>query len=450
MSVGRKVFHCVVDDTCLTTNLGEIKKWTSQDAIVLIVPLYTLERLHVLKKTGSQTGINAREAVRFLDRVTSGKHNISAEKVILQGPMEQFATWGDAEKFVLPEFKEEAQNTPANDSLPIDSVAKEEEKQPAGDIRRETSDARDLNDMSQMLLSKLNFKKEKEPGSTSAASAGTCSVPASPTSGGSRASPECSSRQLGDDAETREVDTSNAEDADSGVKYVAPAVPHVLKPLLNAVLWRLHALPTLPSPQSSCILVTNDRDTQAWAQKFGIIVKNVAQLRTSIIYEDKEFKNHCKYLEKNQTQAQSQLPAEPKPLLSYEDESDEDVLVFVPRKQGKAGQQAPAARTPTKNTPSRSNRAASGNTNGGGRPRAPSVVAEIPLEVPSTPIDPDSFNRSIGMTKQNASPNVNSSPTPANRGSPNPNPRQNGNRRGGPRGGAFRGATRGRGKLWVP
>ncbi|KAK2855610.1 hypothetical protein FQN49_005020 [Arthroderma sp. PD_2] len=449
MSVGRKVFYCVVDDTCLTTNLGEIKKWTSQDAIVLIVPLYTLERLHVLKKTGSQSGINAREAVRFLDRVTSGKHNISAEKVILQGPMEQFATWGDAEKFVLPEFKEEAQNTPANGSQPANSVAKEEAKQPVEDIQPEASDPRDLNDMSQMLLSKLNFKKEKEPGSTSAASAGTCSVPPSPTSGGSRASPECSSRQLEEDVDTAEADASNVEDADSGVKYVAPAVPYVLKPLLNAVLWRLHALPAAPSPQSSCILVSNDRETQAWAQKFGIIVKNVAQLRTSIIYEDKEFKNHCKYLEKNQNQNQSQVPAEPKPLLSYEDESDEDVLVFVPRKQGKAGQQTPAGRTPTKNTPGRGNRVISGNTNGGGRPRAPSAAAETPLEVPSTPIDPDSFNRSIGMTKKNVSPNANSSPTPANRGSPNQNPRPVGNRRGGPRG-AFRGAARGRGKLWVP
>lgn len=41
MSVGRKVFHCVVDDTALTANIGDIKKWTSQGAITLIVPLYS-------------------------------------------------------------------------------------------------------------------------------------------------------------------------------------------------------------------------------------------------------------------------------------------------------------------------------------------------------------------------------------------------------------------------
>ena len=44
MSVGRKVFHCVVDDTALTANVGEIKKWTSQGAITLIVPLYSMCR----------------------------------------------------------------------------------------------------------------------------------------------------------------------------------------------------------------------------------------------------------------------------------------------------------------------------------------------------------------------------------------------------------------------
>lgn len=42
MSVGRKVFHCVVDDTALSVNIGEIKKWTSQGAITLIVPLYSM------------------------------------------------------------------------------------------------------------------------------------------------------------------------------------------------------------------------------------------------------------------------------------------------------------------------------------------------------------------------------------------------------------------------
>lgn len=41
MSTGRKVFHCAVDETALTTNISEIKKWTVGGAITLIVPLYS-------------------------------------------------------------------------------------------------------------------------------------------------------------------------------------------------------------------------------------------------------------------------------------------------------------------------------------------------------------------------------------------------------------------------
>lgn len=41
MSTGRKVFHCAVDETALTTNISEIKKWTTSGAIDLVVPLYS-------------------------------------------------------------------------------------------------------------------------------------------------------------------------------------------------------------------------------------------------------------------------------------------------------------------------------------------------------------------------------------------------------------------------
>lgn len=42
MSTGRKVFHCAVDETALTTNISEIKKWTTNGAIDLVVPLYSM------------------------------------------------------------------------------------------------------------------------------------------------------------------------------------------------------------------------------------------------------------------------------------------------------------------------------------------------------------------------------------------------------------------------
>lgn len=41
MSTGRKVFRCAVDETALSTNISEIKKWTTNGAIDLVVPLYS-------------------------------------------------------------------------------------------------------------------------------------------------------------------------------------------------------------------------------------------------------------------------------------------------------------------------------------------------------------------------------------------------------------------------
>ena len=39
-----KVFHCLVDDTALTTNINEIEAWVLHGAITLVVPLYSLCR----------------------------------------------------------------------------------------------------------------------------------------------------------------------------------------------------------------------------------------------------------------------------------------------------------------------------------------------------------------------------------------------------------------------
>ncbi|KAJ5481145.1 hypothetical protein N7539_007039 [Penicillium diatomitis] len=416
MSTGRKVFHCALDETALTTNISEIKKWTSNGAIDLIVPLYTLERLHALKRAGSQTAINAREAVRFLDRVTSGKDNISADRVVLQGPMEQYERWEEAEKFFLPEFEEEPETM--GDSDLVQSSAEGSPK---------VNGSSDSQDLSQMLLSKLNFKKDTEVASIT--SGGSPSAPGSRNSSrSSRTSPECAHHENGT-AEDGEVPKSGHRRTESG--STIPVAPLVLRPLLSALLWRLHSGPDAENSTKSCILVTNDRTTQVWAQKFGIAVKNILQLRTAIQYEEREFKNRCKYVEKVQAQ-----PAEqPKTLLSYEDESDEDELVFVPR--GGRGGKPVSSR---------------GARNGASRKSTPKVVpavVETSVEVPTQPIDPNSFSRSLGGAKQAPATVDLSTQQGAARGLAGASRRSNG-RRGGAGRAAGRGNGRGQGKLWVP
>ncbi|PGH28034.1 hypothetical protein AJ80_00289 [Polytolypa hystricis UAMH7299] len=437
MSISRKVFNCVVDDTALTTNISEIKKWISQGAITLIIPLYTLDRLQSLRRSGSQIGVNAREAMRFLDRVTSGKHGIPAAKIALQGPMEQFEAWGEAENFFLPEFEEEIDDTvhDIEPEAPSDGVAQIITEVKADEQAKENQR---LNEMSQMLLSKLNFKKDVDAMSTT--SAHTQSLPTS-EAGSSPTSPEYAAAKLA----VSKPDTNGAgrrvrSHHRSASGSAIPKVPEPIKPLLNATLWRLHK-GTEPGATSinSCILVTNDRTTQTWAQKFGIAAKNIHQLRTAIIYEEREYKNHCKYLEKNQNQV-----SEPKPLLSYEEESDEDELVFVPRGQGKS---RGASSRPNPNANNNRKVPTNGVANGSVLPKE-----TVAVEVPSVPIDPDSFSRNFGVVKpQTQQPQEVNIPTSPIRGLNGASPRAGHGRRGGSRGGGmFRGAPRGRGRLWVP
>ncbi|KAL2793451.1 thiosulfate sulfurtransferase [Aspergillus keveii] len=426
MSTGRKIFHCAVDETALTTNISEIKKWATNGAITLIVPLYTLERLHALKKAGSQVAINAREAVRFLDRATSGKDNVASERVILQGPMEQYENWSEAEKFFLPEFEEEEE---AEDGSPADSPMSQD-KRDVRDRDQRKSNTAATDDLSQMLLSKLNFKKDAD--AISITSTGTHSAPASrPSSRSSRTSPECANNHT----------TSNGEEmkdaAAKGHRRTAsgstiPVVPTTLRPLLSALLWRLHSGPDASNATKTCILISNDRPTQVWAQKFGIGVKNIHQLRTSIQYEEREYKNRCKYVEKTQS-----TPAEPKSLLSYEEESEEDELVFVPRGRGKGASRGGGSRGGNNRKPSAP-----------AKPAAPPV--ESTMEVPTQPIDPNSFSRSLGVTPKQQPATVDlSTQAGASRGIAGAS-RNNGNsRRNGARG-PTRGGSRGRGKLWVP
>ncbi|KAJ6151723.1 hypothetical protein N7470_006851 [Penicillium chermesinum] len=412
MSTGRKVFHCAVDETALTTNISEIKKWTTHGAIDLIVPLYTLERLHALKRAGSQVAINARETVRFLDKVTSGKDKeIPSERVVLQGPFEQYESWDEAEKFFLPEFEEELEEE-------LEAANRVDSSKPAPEHEEaDKTDAAD--DLSQMLLSRLNFKKNTE----------AASVPPS------RTSPECA--QHDGEQTSKPGATLNGGHRRSKSGSTIPVVPASLRPLLSALLWRLHDGPDAKNAAKNCILITNDRTTQTWAQKFGIGVKNIAQLRTAIQYEEREYKNRCKYVEKTQNQA---IEPKPKTLLSYDEETDEDELVFVPR--GGRG------------------KGSSRGARGGGRKAAvkPNPTSPVPvekkIEIPTQPIDPDSFSRDLSGVSKVATPPSAEQGTPqaAARGTAGASRRgaPNSRRGGGGSRGSTRGNGRGRGKLWVP
>jgi hypothetical protein len=410
-----------------------------------------LERLQAPKRGGSQVAINSREAVRFLDRVTSGKDSIPAERIILQGPMEQYDNWADAEQYFLPEFQEETAEHAKVDGNVVSTpkVEVEVEVKANGSARKSEQIGPGLpglpSDLSQMLLSKLNFKEPATINSRfKAMSVGTESDEGSRASSrSSRSGPEYAERN--GRGHQRSTSTSSS----------TPAIPTTLRPLLSALLWRLHQDQASAGVLQNLTLVSNDRDTQILAEKFGILTKNIHQLRTAIQYEEKEFKNRVKYAEKTQ-----HVTPSPKPLFSYENESEEDELVFVPRGRGKGAGRSTASR----GSNGRKARAAAA---------AAIAQADTTVEVPSQPIDPDSFSRSIGATTTVRQPALDlSSQNGASRGLAASSKRHggdhgNGNGNGGGNGGGSssrrrqRGAGgsranpssrggRGQGKLWVP
>ncbi|KAI5295338.1 hypothetical protein KEM52_001689 [Ascosphaera acerosa] len=442
LPVERRVFHCVLDDTALTANISEVKKWALAGQITVFVPLYTIERLRAIKfsKPNTQVASNAGQALNFLDRATEGKYSIPEDSVALQGPLDQFEDWEDAQQYFLQEYKEEVVCAPT----PSTKAARDAGTPAQQDQLTEQTPSQ-LNEMSQMLLSKLNIQDADKQTSASAG-------------------PASDERNAGKSNATSR--TEDAPPATPVTALAAPPVPNFLKPLLSCVLWRLHNAPRPISPPSSrgpvnlisnlssCLLVTNDWTVRNWAIKYGITVKSVHQLRTAILYEDKEYKNHVRYLERNQAQAQAQAHMQPKLVTagatiahtrlidqqqpqqqqqqqSPEDtDTSEDELVFVPREPKHASPPAPsAARPATSSTPNLANpstprpqvqaqaqhrkvhsrsRIASvtSNANGSSAAHSPSVfVADSSslheptsspiVEIPCSPIDPDSFSRRI-------------------------------------------------------
>jgi hypothetical protein len=443
----RKVFHCIVDDTALITNISEIKNWVFRGVITLVVPVYSecissrrgdfhanhdiaLERLQILRQDGSQIGMNAREAQKFLDQVTSGKDGFSEKSVTIQEPDEQYKKWAGVEAhFILDTPKEQDENaTPTEEDMKGKTLVAEEPERP------QSSGGSNA----QMLLNKLNFAKALEQSSPNS------TPPTSPTSSG-RPSSKTSPVVMNSSMITDDVS----------------ATPQMLKPLINSVVWYTYEKKSnVENPDF--LFLTNAAETAALARGFGVMPKNIHQLRTSIGMEDQEVKNHEKFSKKHLTPPATAIADnEPKGLLKYdEDSDDDDVVVFKARGRGTRG--------------TTSNRGSPVGTLRGkpGMQRSPAASMSIPNgqvkpQVPLEEIDPDSFDR--GSFARGSVPLANTGNNhyhnnhhPSNfhgfprglgpRGGFSPaGPSRGGFSRGAPRGGfADRGSVRGRGRLFVP
>lgn len=412
----RKVFKCIVDDTALMLGVKKstrdgIRKWVSQGAINLYVPLHTLMQLDRMKKGSDRTSADAREAIKWLDEITSMPAVEASGCVRLEGGDETYETWKEVELFLLPKPLLSMEDTDSEE---------EEEEELADEL--ESSFAQlDVSDETSMSSSHSLEETPKTPQSLVSA----FSIGRTAKSGGAPVNPKAAALMI----ESPNRTARNSTEIARIEKTPKSVVPDSLKPLFNHILWLVHKESNPDTALESFILLTNEEIKQQIAHEFGIRAKRLEQLREAVGREDREFKNRLMVYKMESeepkartvvevTNTRKKSPSRPKSIHSKDevDSEDEDVVLL---KRAPRGPQSQAAQNQrifdpndfgrTTNQPGgRGGRGSSGprgrGTSARGRgsfsprgaytpPAPPFRAPPTPRTDPNQPIDPDSFAR---------------------------------------------------------
>ncbi|KAF1913803.1 hypothetical protein BDU57DRAFT_323140 [Ampelomyces quisqualis] len=315
----RKMFNCIVDDTALIAGVKKstrdgIRKWVSQGATRLYVPLHTLTQLHRLKTGTERINADAREAVKWLDEITSVPGDV-ANRVKLEGADEAYTTWTEVEKFMLPE-----------------TLLSMEDSE---------SDEDDYHEDLESSFNALDLSDETSMSSTHSVE-DALRTPESPKSFSSKSIESADDTNHEEKAaallkQSPDRTTRTSSELPRHEKSPKRAVPVYLQPLFSHILWRINKEENPDAALESFILLTNDPTKQGIAQKFGIRAKRLEQLRDAVAREDREYRNHLtlQQLETQTTASPSAPKTAERPKSSHVsemkpvDESDkEDAVLF--------------------------------------------------------------------------------------------------------------------------
>ncbi|OCL13685.1 hypothetical protein AOQ84DRAFT_394922 [Glonium stellatum] len=391
----RKVFNCIVDDTALIAGVKRstrdgIRKWISSGAIRLFVPLHTLTQLDRLKKGNDRVHADSREAIKWLDDITSMPGVQTSGRVQLEGADEIYNTWEEVEKFLLPE-----------------TLLSMEDSEPEEDC------------ISEDLESSLNLNDESDEASMSSSHSADypTKTPSSPRSTYSSASPCLQNlspqKRMGSACSTDSPNRTarNSAEIPRKEKSAKATVPQHLQPLFNHILWRIHQEQNSDAALESFILLTNDQAKQAIAQRFGIRAKRLEQLRDAVGREERDYKNRLALFKKetestsirgektlaDKDRNKSTNNANP----SVEPNSDDEDVVLL--KRAPRGPQASSnqrvwdpndfGRAPQQSYPRRGRGGRGGARGSRGAFAASGSSRNNPPSDPNQPIDPNSYAR---------------------------------------------------------
>lgn len=391
----RKVFNCIVDDTALIAGVKRstrdgIRKWISSGAIRLFVPLHTLTQLDRLKKGNERVHADSREAIKWLDDITSMPNVQISGRVQLEGADEIYNTWEEVEKFLLPE-----------------TLLSMEDSEPEEDC------------ISEDLESSLNLHDESDEASMSSSHSAEypTKTPSSPRSTYSSTSPclHISSPHKGMGSvcsmDSPNRTARNSAEISRKEKTTKTTVPQHFQPLFNHILWRIHQEQNSAAALESFILLTNDHAKQSIAQRFGIRAKRLEQLRDAVGREERDYKNRLALFKKetegttigaekilvDKNRSEQTNSVNP----SVEPNSDDEDVVLL--KRAPRGPQASNnqriwdpnefGRAPQQSYPRRGRGGRGGTRGGRGVFVTPGSSQSNPPSDPNQPIDPNSYAR---------------------------------------------------------
>lgn len=272
-----------------------------------------LDRLGNLAKRNDRISGEAREALRWLDEVTSTHNNVH-----LQGGFEVYDNWSDVEKYLLP------------DTL----LAPTED---------ETEDTDGLTG----TLADLHVDDSSDRASISShESIEQSKTPSSPLSSYSSTSPDVRNSSpyapakvlapigTGRPTSHKKTDSVGSSSTQGTTKPEEKRIPYALRPFFNHIVWRVNQEQT-ESAMESWIILTNDPLKQSIGQRFGIRAKRLEQLREIIARENRDYYNRLAVMKKEMEGAKdeepkslfagSTLPESPK--LKAKAKTDEDGVV---------------------------------------------------------------------------------------------------------------------------
>ncbi|RPA75789.1 hypothetical protein BJ508DRAFT_331796 [Ascobolus immersus RN42] len=95
----KQTLECVIDETALAkdSHFKEIKFWVGKGTVKMTVPISVIHSLDRLKKGTEEHNKIAREAIRWIERFTTGPKALP--NVVLQTVSEQFGQWSEVELF---------------------------------------------------------------------------------------------------------------------------------------------------------------------------------------------------------------------------------------------------------------------------------------------------------------------------------------------------------------